>query len=159
MNDGSSLPAELDACHRLIAQLSLERDQLSSERDELSSRLAQQARSLDSREAFVQEQSRTVIDLEASHQQLCQENVELKLTVKKLMEQLYGRRRERFVADPQQILLDFGDDAAAAAEALAEAVLEAERTIEEVAVKRRPHAASRPRPAESYPHLCRATGS
>ena len=156
MNDGSSLPAELDACHRLIAQLSLERDQLSSERDELSSRLAQQARSLDSREAFVQEQSRTVIDLEASHQQLCQENVELKLTVKKLMEQLYGRRRERFVADPQQILLDFGDDAAAAAEALAEAVLEAERTIEEVAVKRRATRRKRPARSEKFPaHLPR----
>ena len=119
MNDGSSLPQDLDACHRLIEQL--------------SSQLEQQARDVQSREAFVQEQSRTVVDLEASHQQLSQENEELKLTVRKLMERLYGRRSERFMADPNQILLDFGDDAEAAAEALAEAVLEAEQTIEEAA--------------------------
>jgi transposase len=130
MNDGSSWPAELDACHRLIEQLSSEREQLSSE-------LERQAHELESREAFAQEQSRTVVDLAASHQQLSQENEELKLTIRKLMERLYGRRRERFVADPNQIQLDFGDDAAAAAEALAEAVLEAERTIEEVQSKRR----------------------
>src|SRR3990172_13029151 len=113
MNDGSSWPEELDACHRLIEQL--------------SSQLHQQAHDLQSREAFVHEQSRTVVDLEASHQKLSQENEELKLTIRKLMERLYGRRSERFVADPNQIQLDFGDDAAAVAEALAEAVLEAER--------------------------------
>lgn len=130
MNDGSSLPAELDACHRLIEQLSSEREQLSSE-------LERQAHELESREALAQEQSRTVVDLAASHQQLSQENEELKLTIQKLMERLYGRRRERFVADPNQIQLDFGDDAAAAAEALAEAVLEAEQTIDEVQSKRK----------------------
>jgi len=88
MNDGSSLPQELDACRRLIEQLVSQREQLSSEREQLSSQLEQQARDLQSREAFVQEQSRTVVDLEASHQQLCQENEELKLTVRKLMERL-----------------------------------------------------------------------
>ncbi len=123
MNDGSSWPAELVACHRLIEQL--------------SSQLEQQAHELESRQAFAQEQSRTVVDLEASHQQLSQENEELKLTVRKLLERLYGRRSERFLADPSQIQLDFGDDSAAAAEALAEAVWEAERTIEEVRTKRR----------------------
>ena len=117
------MPADLDACHRLIEQL--------------SSQLHQQAHELGSREAFAQEQSRTVVDLAASHQQLSQENEELKLTIQKLMDRLYGRRRERFVADPNQIQLDFGDDAAAAAEALAEAVLEAEQTIEEVQSKRK----------------------
>jgi hypothetical protein len=67
MHDGSSLPAELDACHRLIRELSSEREQLSSE-------LARQAHELESREALAYEQSRTVVDLEASHQQLSQEN-------------------------------------------------------------------------------------
>jgi len=123
MNDGSSLPPELDACHRLIEQLSAEREQLSSR--------------LQSQEAFVQEQSRTVLDLADSRQQLSQENEELKLTVRKLMERLYGRRSERFIADPDQLPLDFGDDPAAAAEALAEAVLEAEQTLEEVESRRK----------------------
>jgi len=142
MNDGSSLPQELDACHRLIEQL--------------SSQLEQQARDLESREAFVQEQSRTVVDLEASRQQLCQENEELKLTVRKLMERLYGRRSERFIADPNQILLDFGDDAEAAAEALAEAVLEAEQTLEEARSKRKAKRRQRRRGNEKFPeHLPR----
>jgi transposase len=130
MNDGSPLPQDLDACHALI-------EQLSAQLEERSAQLEQQARDLESREAFVEEQSRTVIDLEASHQQLSQEVDELKLTVQKLLERLYGNRRERFVADPNQILLDFGDDAEAAAEALAEAVLEAEGTVEEVESKRK----------------------
>jgi transposase len=105
---------------------------------------------------LAQEQSRTVVDLAASQHQLSQENQELKLTIRKLMERLYGRRSERFVADPHQIQLDFGDDAAAAAEALAEAVLEAERTIEEVQNKRRARR-RQPRPSsEKFPeHLPR----
>jgi transposase len=130
MNEGSSWPAELDACRRLI-------DQLSSERDQLSSELERQAQELESRDAFVREQSHTLVDLEASHQQLSQENEELKLTIRKLLERLYGRRSERFVADPHQLPLDFGEDASAAAEALAEAVLEAERTIDEVESQRK----------------------
>jgi transposase len=149
MHDGSSLPAELDACQRLIRELS-------SEREELSSELERLAHDLESREVFVQEQSRTMVDLEASHQQLSQENEELKLTVRKLMDRLYGRRSERFVADPNQIQLDFGDDGAAAAEALAEAVLEAERTIEEVQTKRKAKRRKARPSSEKFPeHLPR----
>jgi transposase len=150
MNDGSSLPQELDACHRLI-------EQLISEREQFSSQLEQQARDFQSRDAFAQEQSRTVVGLEASHQQLSQENEELRLTVRKLMERLYGRRSERFIADPNQILLDFGDDAGAAAEALAEAVLEAEQTIEEAESNRKAKRHKRRRPRnEKFPeHLPR----
>jgi len=122
MNDGSSLPQELDACHRLIEQLSAEREQLAAR--------------LQSQDAFVAEQSRTVLDLADSRQKLSQEVEELKLTLRKLMERLYGRRSERFLADPDQLPLDFGDDAAAAVEALAEAVLEAEQTLEEVESRR-----------------------
>ncbi len=149
MNDGSSLPQELDACHRLIEQLVSQREQLSCE-------LARQARDRESREAFVEEQSRTVVDLEASRQQLSDENEELKLTVRKLMQRLYGRRSERFIADPNQILLDFGDDGDAAAEALAEAVAEAERTLEESASARKAKRHRRRRGHEKFPeHLPR----
>ncbi len=79
MNDGSSLPPELDACHRLIEQLSAERETLSTERETLATRLQSQ-------EAFVEEQSRTVLDLADSRQKLSQEIEELKLTLRKLME-------------------------------------------------------------------------
>lgn len=144
MNDGSTWPQDVNACHRLIEQLAAQLEQTSAERAQLSARLLeqdeafqQQAHDSQSREAFVEEQSRAVVELEDSRQKLSQENDELKLTVRKLMDQLYGRRSERFVADPDQLSLDFGDDAAAAAEALTEAVWEAERTIEEVESRRR----------------------
>ncbi len=149
MNDGSSCPEDLAACHRLIRELS-------SRLEVQDAQLHQQSHELESRAAFAQEQSRTVVDLEASHHKLFQENEELKLTIRKLIERLYGRRSERFLADPNQISLDFGDDAAAAAEALAEAVLEAERVIEEVQNRRR---AKRHKPrlrSEKFPeHLPR----
>jgi len=138
-HEGSSLPQELDACHRLIAQLAAEREQLSSQLEQTSAEREQLASRLQSQETFAAEQSRTVLDLAESRQQLSQENDELKLTVQKLMERLYGSRRERFLADPNQLPLDFGDadEVAAAAEALAEAVLEAEQTIAEDEARRR----------------------
>jgi transposase len=138
-HEGSSLPQELDACHRLIAQLAAEREQLSSQLEQTSAEREQLASRLESQETFAAEQSRTVLDLAEARQQLSQENDELKLTVQKLMQRLYGTRRERFLADPNQLPLDFGDadEAAAAAEALAEAVLEAEQTIAEDAARRR----------------------
>jgi transposase len=149
MNDGSSWPAELDDCHRLI-------EQLSSRLQAQDAQLHQQAHELESREAFAQEQSRTMVDLDALHQKLSQENEELKLTVQKLLERLYGRRSERFLADPNQIQLDFGDDVAAAEEALAEAVLEAERTLEEVQSQHRAKRRKARTRSEKFPeHLPR----
>ena len=123
MNDGSTLPHELDACHRLIEQLTSEREQLSAD--------------LESRDAFVQEQSHTVVELAEAREKLAQENDELKLTLRKLMDRLYGRRSEQFLADPDQLPLEFGDDAESTAEALAEAVWEAQQTLEEVESRRR----------------------
>lgn len=149
MNDGSSWPQELDACHQLIEQLSCQLEHTSAEREQLSSRLQSQ-------DTFAAEQSRTVVDLEDSRQKLSQENDELKLTVRKLMDRLYGRRSERFVTDPDQLPLNFGDnDEAAAAEALAEAILEAERTAEEVESHRKAKR-QKPRRNEKFPeHLPR----
>lgn len=130
MHEGSPRPQDVDACHRLIEQLSAQLEQAAAEREQLSAHWQTQA-------AFVEEQSRTVVELADARQQLSQENDELKLTVRKLMDRLYGRRSERCVADPDQLSLDFGDDTAAAVEALAEAVAEAERTIEDVESRRR----------------------
>lgn len=131
MHDGSSWPPDLDACHQLIERLSSQLEHASAERAQLASRL-------ETRDTFAAEQSRTVVELEESREQLSQENEELKLTIRKLMDRLYGRRSERFIVDPDQLPLNFGDDEdAAAAEALAEAVLEAERTIEEVESRRK----------------------
>ena len=154
MHDGSPLPQELDACHQLIAELTAEREQLASRLQAQESQLHQQAQALHSHQALVEEQSRTVVDLDALRQQLSQEIETLKLTVQKLMDRLYGLRRERF-QDPNQLLLDFGDGEAAA-EALADAVAEAELVVARAEAKRR---AQRRRPrkrSEKFPdHLPR----
>jgi transposase len=163
MHDGSSWPHDVEACHRLIEQLSAQLAQTAAEREQLSARLLaqdealqQQAHDLHSREAFVEEQSRTVVELADARQQLSQENDELKLTVRKLMERLYAQRSERCVVDPAQLSLDFGDDTAAAAEALAEAVAEAERTIEDVESRRRTKRRKQRVRSEKFPaHLPR----
>jgi len=79
MKDTFLLPQELDACHQLI-------EQLSAEREQLSARLEASESEVRSREAFATEQSRTVVELEESRQQLSQENDELKLTISQLLE-------------------------------------------------------------------------
>ncbi len=66
---------------------------------------------------------------------LTQENEELKLTITRLLLELRGHRRERFVDDPKQMKFDLGDDPEAKA-ALADAVAEAEKIVQEYTVRR-----------------------
>ena len=63
--------------------------------------------------ALLLELARTLNELQGSRQVLSQENEELKLTIAKLLEQMYGHRRERVLVDPNQLPLDFGDGPAA----------------------------------------------
>lgn len=136
MDEGTPLPQELDACHQLIQQLS---------------------RQLHDRESFVEEQSRTVVDLDKTREQLAEEITELKLTVQKLLDRLYGRRSEKAIDDPNQSRLDFGDDedTEAVEEALAEAIHEAEQVIEEAESRRKKRRKKRPRNQQLPAHLPR----
>mgnify|MGYP003338265080 CR=1 FL=1 len=84
---------------------------------------------------LVDEQSRTLGELHGSREQLAQENAELKLTVERLLARLYGRRSERVVDGPGQLKLNFSDDPAAA-DALSDAAVEAERIVQEYTVRR-----------------------
>ena len=74
--------------------------------------------------ALLLEQARTIVEVS-------QEKEELKLQLAKLYQQLYGRRSERVVDDPNQKKLGFADDPAVQ-DALADAVAEAEEILEEV---------------------------
>ncbi len=56
------------------------------------------------------ELSETCTTLQCGEEKLRQENEELQATIKHLLRQLYGRRRERFVEGAGQQHLDFGDD-------------------------------------------------
>jgi len=71
---------------------------------------------------LVESQSHTIGDLHGQIKTLKQEQEELKLQVKLLMQRAFGRRSERYLCDPNQLLIDFGDDAADAADGLAEAI-------------------------------------
>lgn len=136
MHDGMSLPTDMDACHELISSLLQERDELTAQLQAREAEVEQQSQTLEARLAQLEEQSRTVIDLDAERKKLSQENDELKLTVEKLTDQIYRRRSERFV-DPLQQYLDFGDKEKGVIEALDEAVQDAEKTLEEIAEKRK----------------------
>ena len=138
MDDALSLPHDVEACHALIA--------------EFIARQTELAGSLRSQGTLVDEQLRTLDELQGAREQLSQENAELKLTIERLLARLYGRRSER-VEDPHQLTLDFSHDPLAA-EALADAAEEAERIIQEYTV-RRTLQKKRPRQEQLPAHLPR----
>jgi hypothetical protein len=127
MNDTQLLPDDLAVCQALI----IEQRQKISEQDHT---LVEQARAITELHGKVEEQ---------------------KLTINELMQRAFRNRSERYVEDPDQLKLDFGNtpEAADAAEGLAEAVEEAEILIAEH--KRRRHKPRKPR-SEAFPaHLPR----
>jgi len=80
---------------------------------------------------------------------------EQQLTINELLQRAFRHRRERYLEDPNQLKLDFGDtpEAADAAAGLAEAVEEAEILVAEH--KRRRRAARKPRNERLPAHLPR----
>jgi transposase len=98
------------------------------------------------------EQARTVVELQESRLELAQEIESLKLMLAKLQQQLYGRRSERVVDDPNQAKLDFGDDPEVQ-DALAEAAAEAEEIVEEVVRRKKKKKPRRPRNGKFPEHL------
>ena len=87
--------------------------------------LKEQAGVLDEKNCLVETQSNTIDELHGKIKKLEQEQEELNLQIKLLIERAFARRSERYLNDPNQLLIDFGDDAADAAEGLAEAIDEA----------------------------------
>ena len=79
--------------------------------------------------ALLVEQARAICEMQQSRTELSQEVEELKLALAKLYQQLYGRRSERVVDDPNQKKLDFGGDPQVQ-DALADAAAEAEQFVE-----------------------------
>ena len=92
--------------------------------------------SLESCHALLLEQARLLVETQQSRVALSQEIEELKLTLAKLQQQLFGRRSERVVDDPNQKQLSFGDDPSAQ-DALADAAAEAQEIVAEILVRRK----------------------
>jgi transposase len=88
MLDAQNLPDDLQACQRMLLELSAAYERLRQVYEEL----------LD-----------TCTSMQDSQQKLEEEKVELEQTIKELMHRLYGRRSERHPFSPDQLPLDFGD--------------------------------------------------
>ncbi len=114
-----TIPDDLESCQVLIEDLThanAAKDQQLRDQD-------QQLRDQD-----IQRQQQ-----EQQYEKLSQAYEELQLAYNKLLQQRFGNRSERYIEDPDQLRLDFGNtgEAADAALGLADAVEELEQTIPE----------------------------
>lgn len=96
-------------------------DSATLSRDDLLKLLERKDERLQQQDAELQTKTNIIEQLE-------QKNKELEAAYHKLWQQRFGQRSERYIAEPDQLRLDFGDtdDAADAAAGLAEAVEEAD---------------------------------
>ena len=106
-------------------------------------------------QALIGELARTISEQGQAIAQLKQNNEEQKLTINELLQQAFRKRSERYLEDPDQLKLDFGDsaDVANAADGLADAVEEAELIIGEH--KRRKRVPKKRRDEQLPKHLPR----
>jgi transposase len=74
---------------------------------------------------LVESHEQTIRELEAKNKRLEEESEADQFRIRELLQRAFARRSERYLADPNQLALDFGKEAAEAAESLAEAVEEA----------------------------------
>ncbi len=130
----------IEVLHRRIAELSaqlahLQSGSQASSASPASRETAALPQEVPACHALIAELAASVGELSNDKLQLAQENEELKLTITRLLLQLRGHRRERFVEDPNQRKLDLGDEAEMK-DALADAVAEARTIVQEYTVRR-----------------------
>ena len=121
------IPDDLQACQVLIAQLA-------ATVETQNHTIETQNQKLDAHVHTIESHAQTIDELQKEKQ-------ELELTIVELLQRAFRRRSERYLADPNQLRLDFGDtpEAADAAEGLAEAIEECDtlETIPEHTRRRR----------------------
>jgi septal ring factor EnvC (AmiA/AmiB activator) len=102
------IPDDLQACQALIAQLA-------ATVESQNRTIETHAHTIDAHAHTIESHARTIDELQ-------KEKAELKLTLVELLQRAFRRRSERYLADPNQLRLDFGDtpEAADAAEAIEE---------------------------------------
>lgn len=130
--DTKNLPADVEACHLMIAKL--------------QSQLDGQASELSLKSKLLEEQAHWVLQLKENNDRLDEKVSELNLKIEKLLEQLYGRRSERRVDGAGQLLLDLGEEATPeVVSALEEAIRDAEQIVEDAEQQRKNRRANRAR--------------
>lgn len=107
---------------------------------------------LETCQTLIEQQARALLDMQKSTEGQSQKIAELQLQIDKLIKQLYGPRSERSVDDPNQLTLNFGDDEQSK-DAMADAVLEAEKIVQEFTVRREITKQKKPRNEQLPAHL------
>ena len=89
---------------------------------------------------LIESLSQSISDLEAKNKKLEQEKDEFKLKFNELLQREFARRSERYIQDPNQLRLDFGnsEESADAASGLAEAAQESGQLVKQHVRKKRP---------------------
>jgi hypothetical protein len=107
---------------------------------------------LDACQSLILEQARALLDMQKSTEDQSNKIVELELQIDKLIKHLYGPKSERSVDDPNQLTLNFGDDEQSK-DAIADAVIEAEKIVQEFTVRREITKKNKPRNEQLPDHL------
>ncbi len=130
--DIKNLPADIEACHLMIAKL--------------QSQLDGQASELSLKDKLAEEQAHSVLELKENNDRLDEKVSELNLKIEKLLQQLYGRRSERRIDGAGQLLLDLGEQATPeVVSALEEAIRDAEQIVEDAEHQRKNGGRNHPR--------------
>ena len=120
MLDSLVIPQDLAACQTLLAEqaLTITADKLTITADKLT--ITTHELTITSLSDRLDEQQQKLVDQQ-------QEIAEQKLTIDELLRRAFEKRSERYLENPDQLRLDFGDtpEAASAAEGLAEALEQA----------------------------------
>jgi transposase len=111
------VPQDLASCQTLIKELAGTNDAY--------------LRTIDSHVHTIESHTQTIQELQQQNQQLEQEKLDLELAYAELLQRAFVRRSERYLEDPNQLKIDFGgsEDAADAAEGLAQAVDESQQIV------------------------------
>jgi transposase len=90
-------------------------------------------------QALIEQLAATAGELQQRNEELDRQKQDLELAYAELLQRAFLKRRERYIEDPNQLKLDFGDtdEASDAAEGLALAVEESEQTVREHTRRRR----------------------
>jgi transposase len=121
----------------LAARLARREDELVAQKQALASKdqaLASKDQALASKDQALAAKDEALATLAGKIERQQQEIVEHKLTINELMRLAFQKRSERYLQDPNQLQLDFGEEAADAAEGLAEAIAEAAPAEPEIVV-------------------------
>src|SRR6185437_9852525 len=113
-DDSLAIPADLSACQALIRQQASTIDAQARQLDSQAHTLGSQAHTLDSQVHAIESHGLTIERLHQQNQELQREKQELQLAFAELLQRAFRHRSERYLENPDQLRIDFGNDDAAA---------------------------------------------